>query len=64
MLTGTVFVIAITAAIIDNEQPGFGPGIYVIYLGTLSIFIGSIINLRRSKRLSKREDVFAEDMLE
>jgi hypothetical protein len=52
LLTGTVFVVAVTAAIIDNE-PGWGPGLYIMYVGVLLFFTGSILNIRENRKLIK-----------
>jgi drug/metabolite transporter (DMT)-like permease len=50
LLIGTVSIVAVTAAIINKEP--FGPGLYVMYVGVLLFFAGSIIYLRETKRFA------------
>jgi predicted membrane channel-forming protein YqfA (hemolysin III family) len=63
LIIGTVSVVAVTAAIIDNE-PGWGPGLYIMYVGILIFFIGSIINHQENRKPAKGEGVQKEGSYE
>jgi glucan phosphoethanolaminetransferase (alkaline phosphatase superfamily) len=59
IVVGIVFTIAWTAAII-NKEFGFGPGLYIMFIGSLFIFIGSIMNFRKNKKLAPHKNLWVD----